>query len=35
LFPLPYAQVSVLYRFNVGAGAAGDDQILAKIHFFF
>ena len=35
LYPLPHTQVSVLYRVNIGTGAAGDDQILSKIHFFF
>lgn len=35
LYPLPYSQVSLLYRVNVGAGAAGDDQLLAHFHFFF
>ena len=35
LYPLPHTQFSLLYRINVGAGGAGDDQFLAKIHFFF
>lgn len=35
LYPIPDAQVSLLYRLNVGAGAANDDQILVKTHFFF
>lgn len=35
LYPLPYSQISILYRVNVAPGAAGDDQILAKVHFFF
>lgn len=35
LYPLPYAQISLLYRYNTGPSATGDNQILARVHFFF
>lgn len=34
-YPVKFSQVSLLYRANVGAGAAGDDQIFARFHFYF
>lgn len=35
LFPLPFSQVSLLYRFNIGSGAASDDAVMVEAHFFF
>ncbi|MDO8519246.1 MAG: hypothetical protein Q7T11_03680 [Deltaproteobacteria bacterium] len=35
LFPLPFSQVSVLYRANFGPLPLGPDEIFAQAHFFF
>jgi hypothetical protein len=35
LYPLPYSEISLMYRLNIGTGALGDDEILARVHFFF
>lgn len=35
VYPLPFSKFSLLYRLNVAAGAPGDDQFLARFHFFF
>lgn len=34
-YPLPFSQLSLLYRVNIGTGAVGDDQLEALFHFFF
>lgn len=34
-YPVPLTKLMLLYRNGIGQGAAGDDQILAELHFFF
>lgn len=35
LYPIPYSHVSMIYRIQIGSGAAGEDTFLARLHFFF
>lgn len=35
LFPLPFSQVSLLYRANYGPLPLGPDEIFGQVHFFF
>jgi len=32
IYPLPYLEVSTIYRMRIGNGAWGHDQIFTQVH---